>query len=902
MKKIPAFFLQSGLLPTLVNQTIFFPRKDFFGVVIKSTFFFIFILALMNISLPCYAFDVEFNNKNGLILIKEETDVLVKAKYIGWARETTGRKWDGAKIKTDEGKAQGQQEQHFQLKFPRQNVSGEVHRRINTNKITYDYQLHFNDTLKNTFGGGIQFNLSLLSPRLQGKSQDPKLLPDHSGWSWEIAPGKVITVKLPPKTAVVFFERGKLSKIRVMFFQGDVTPGNKKVKLEVFLPDKTQVAGVLESSDQLSSTNWLINALSPEQSFIDLSYLNHKPAGKHGFVHAEGDRLVFKDGTEARFYGVNIQARTLFTPNKKLIKSHSKRMARLGINLVRLHHHDSAMWVRPSLIADGSTTQVLDEKALDTYFWWVKCLRDQGIYLWIDLQVSRPWRKGDNIPGWDTDMAAEAKRGMSVAKGFIYLNSRMQELTKKFNEELLTRVNPYTNLALKDDAAVMGVMITNENDLTNHFGNKFLKNKGYPYHRALFKDEITMFSEKHSLSSAALGKTWEIGPSKLLLNDLEARFYKKMIDHLRELGVKVPIAVNNLWGRNSLLSMPALTTGDVIDTHAYAKKDLLHKNPHYTPNIIHWIGQGQVSAMPVTVSEYNIDKKFVSDEGHIIAPYLAAIAAFQEWDAIMLFGYANNGFKKNKLSPWSSHNNPAIAGLIPAAAMIYRQGHVSKALETVVLKPDDNSLYYDKNSPRNSVALRTILERHRQEVAMPQSDVLTWLEPSKTTDRVSVVHDLKKDTLPESENYIISDTGELSRNWKKGIFTINAPKTQAAIGQIGKEIIKLEDVIFNISTSNSTVVLSSLDDRDLRHSKKILVSAVARVRSEKNKRKFNVNSEIVSGKIELFSDIRNLGLWPLLSDGTRGKIIPLQYTSQNSYVFDLPEESQSHWFLLGAND
>ena len=42
-----------------------------------------------------------------------------------------------------------------------------------------------------------------------------------------------------------------------------------------------------------------------------------------------------------------------------------------------------------------------------------------------------------------------------------------------------------------------------------------------------------------------------------------------MIDQLRSDGVKVPIATTNLWGMNTLFSLPPLTDGDVIDVHAY---------------------------------------------------------------------------------------------------------------------------------------------------------------------------------------------------------------------------------------------------------------------------------------------------------------------------------------------
>ena len=41
---------------------------------------------------------------------------------------------------------------------------------------------------------------------------------------------------------------------------------------------------------------------------IDISFMfeNEAPAGKHGFLKADGDVFRFEDGTEGRFWGVNV--------------------------------------------------------------------------------------------------------------------------------------------------------------------------------------------------------------------------------------------------------------------------------------------------------------------------------------------------------------------------------------------------------------------------------------------------------------------------------------------------------------------------------------------------------------------------------------------------------------------
>ena len=57
-----------------------------------------------------------------------------------------------------------------------------------------------------------------------------------------------------------------------------------------------------------------------------------------------------------------------------------------------------------------------------------------------------------------------------------------------------------------------------------------------------------------------------------------------MIDHLRTLGVKVPIVTTSTWGRNGLSALPALTSGDLIDVHSYGGAGQLEKNPLTSDN------------------------------------------------------------------------------------------------------------------------------------------------------------------------------------------------------------------------------------------------------------------------------------------------------------------------------
>ena len=56
------------------------------------------------------------------------------------------------------------------------------------------------------------------------------------------------------------------------------------------------------------------------------------------------------------------------------------------------------------------------------------------------------------------------------------------------------------------------------------------------------------FARQHGLPRDKVWRSWEAGPSKLFLNDLEQRFNWDMVGHLRELGMRHPVATTNTWG------------------------------------------------------------------------------------------------------------------------------------------------------------------------------------------------------------------------------------------------------------------------------------------------------------------------------------------------------------------
>lgn len=191
------------------------------------------------------------------------------------------------------------------------------------------------------------------------------------------------------------------------------------------------------------------------------------------------------------------------------------------------------------------------------------------------MHVERALTAKDNIFGFE-ELPKDEQNNASL-KGYAYVNITIQQAMKRFTEAYITHVNPFTGLAYKDDPAIAAVLITNENDVTQHFGNALLRDKGVPKHWELYKNRADAFASQHKLSAGLTWRSWEHGPAKLFLNDLEQSFNTDMIQHLRQLGVKVPIATTSSWGGDGLSSLPALTAGDVVDVHSYGGGGQLEK-------------------------------------------------------------------------------------------------------------------------------------------------------------------------------------------------------------------------------------------------------------------------------------------------------------------------------------
>ena len=193
------------------------------------------------------------------------------------------------------------------------------------------------------------------------------------------------------------------------------------------------------------------------QNITNIAHHLDAPAGKYGFVRVVDGHFATDKG-RIRFWGTN----TCFDANfhdKATADRMADRLARFGTNCVRLHHLDMHnIWGGHN----AKTKMTLDPVQLDKLDYFVAALKKRGIYVNLNLHVSRSLDERDGFPP-DVNRPSHDKGIDNYYRPFIDAN-------KKYAKDLLEHVNPYTGNAYKDEPAVAMIEINNEDSILNTWG------------------------------------------------------------------------------------------------------------------------------------------------------------------------------------------------------------------------------------------------------------------------------------------------------------------------------------------------------------------------------------------------------------------------------------------------
>ena len=632
---------------------------------------------------------------------------------------------------------------------------------------------------------------------------------------------------------------------------------------------------------------------------IDISFVfeDEKPAGKHGFLKTSGRDFIFEDGTKVKFWGTNFNGAGCF-PEKDYAKKLARRLAKLGLNLVRMHQLDSE-WHTPNIFAFTKGKRVtdahLDPESIDRLDYLIKCLKDEGIYVYMDMFTYRKFRSEEGVE--NADILADA------AKPYSCYNRKLIELQKEFSTEFWTHLNPYTGLKYADEPAIVLAEVTNENEL-------FYKPENFEYDEPYKSEFIEMFDKwlkNKGITRDLSGINLSSWSDDDLLNfklEVQKAYFKEMYDHMIDDGVKIPITGTN-WSC-SLDVYKSHEKMDYLDAHPYfydwrwGEFEKFCMNKSVTHDKISYPTSSAVMAdvnCPTYISEWDAPwpNEFRADS----VIYSAAVGMLQGWSGFAIHTYSysaklenmnllgkefscekigNTPYRQGIFSTW---NDPAKFGLFYHAAILTRRGDVKAADEF-------RSIEY--------------LSRKKGDVKKYEFaiDKYALVNP---TDGIKT-YDLSEDA---GANSVKSVTGELYRDVENNYGYVNTPLTKCAYGFLGKSgEIELDGVKIKSETDFAVVALSSLSDKPITKSDNILLTTVGRARNTDAKfdgekmldyGKAPVLIENIEAEIEIETPYSDMMVWAISAEGFYIGNPPKKY-EDGKLKITLGKQSMSMYYLI----
>ena len=597
-----------------------------------------------------------------------------------------------------------------------------------------------------------------------------------------------------------------------------------------------------------------------DKSLLDLSYLNTPIKNSNPFITINKDGDFMNGSKPIRFWALNAYAQN--NMDFEELKRHGHWLAKRGVNMVRWHGH-----VATDTIKEDTKLEDVNKQALDDSFKLVAAMKANGIYTCLS-------------PYWGSHTKKKASWGLDHIdndnlSAVVFWDSKVQNAYKGWLKALYTTKNPYTGIALKDDPAVAIIQYQNEDsmlfytmqrvkgqvreDLKVLFG-KFIVKK-YGSYVAAYKawGGRKLKGDDPNNDKLDLEIVWELtqirsnsGQEQRKSDQLEFytklmyNFNKKMADYLRnELGCKQIINAGNWRTADDVRMLDcerySYDANEVIGCNRY--KSTTHNGPKSGYLIMPGDTYANKSvllnptALPVSLKQIK-GKAMIIPESTWVPPekyqaegtiLTAAYSSLNGVDTLFWFAHGKPEWDI-PFGKWSV-GSPMIIGQFPAAALIYRQGYVERGKPVVIeSRPFEDmwarkvpliseSQAYDPNRDTSDNSDMTV-----DSLVTPLAFLVGPVEVvygEKQTK--SYVADLAK-YINKQTKTVNSITGQLSMDYGKGVFKLNAPKAQGAAGWLAKEgLVKLSDVMIKSANEYSAVTVVSMDGAPISSAKKILV-------------------------------------------------------------------------------
>lgn len=575
------------------------------------------------------------------------------------------------------------------------------------------------------------------------------------------------------------------------------------------------------------------------RSQLDLRSLNETMAGAHGFVKlsSDGDSFVRGDGQPIRFWGGTVDA----TGAHADIDRQARFLAKRGVNMVRWHGN-----LMPADRPDSQLTDV-NQASLDQAFYLVAAMKKQGIYLtlspyWAFFDRMRDGAGHRTQPNWSVPRNSDA----DTTTGLLFFEPEMIAAYKLWLKALMTRPNPYTGIALRDDPAVAILQIQNEDSLLfwtfnsiqgadrdelerqfgawliSHYGSLAAAQTAWGNAKASGapgpdRPDAGMMAlpniyELTKAPGSDAGQDKRYADTTEFLTETMRRFNADIAAYLRdELGVRQLVNAGN-WRPASMERL-----GDV-ERFSYTTTDVLAVNRYVTgkhegSDTTGWAVKAgdrftDVSALtdpgafPLAVKQVAHHPMLVTESLWVPptsyeseGPFL--VSAMQGLSGVDGFYWFSLGSAATWDQPRSANghlpsvgkwvaNSPTTLGQFPAAALMYRQGYIREAKQPAVFEHRPLDDLWRRKRPL--IAEEAGFDPNRDVTATVRSDgglsPLAYLAgPVKVDYGVIAANTVAfADHIDAKAKTVVGLTGETRWDYGNGIAQVDTPRAQGAAG------------------------------------------------------------------------------------------------------------------------
>lgn len=405
-----------------------------------------------------------------------------------------------------------------------------------------------------------------------------------------------------------------------------------------------------------------------------------------------------------RFFGVSLALSANF-PSETDGETLARRLAALGVNIVRLHAIDQPAQDSTSgpvgMLRDAASPQI-DTHAAVVLSRFITQLGQHGIYVDLNLLANHTFvakQAGDRIP--------------SQSKPLPIFDADMMAWQAAYIKNLLAA------LRLRDSSNLAMVEINNESTLVDNWQEGTLPSLVTGRFRDALSEKWIAYRQDRQLPAAPL----PLSRSALSEDDariaarffigLDQRYIGRMVGVVKEeLGSDVPVSGTQIihsgrWNHGGFSNFDVNSAASFTDAHFYIDHYLFpHRQWDWTDWRISngWLGDSPEQTLfntafardagrPFVISEFN--QAWPNQQASDLLPIVTQFAVAQDWDGLILYDYAHDR-EWNAFTPsdFSLRGDFTKLAQFAQCSAYFRGLYPDTALSrlSITLSPDDRTM------------------------------------------------------------------------------------------------------------------------------------------------------------------------------------------------------------------